>query len=106
KLLVGTLLNGQVYSAEFLPRGGAPIAMAGLGALVLLGARTGARWRTAGVLLLALTMFAPCFYYTFLWNRLRYLWPFATGWLVGLECLARAAGGLLAARRTSQPGVA
>jgi hypothetical protein len=97
KLLVGTLLNGQVYSAEFLPRGGAPIAMAGLGAVVVLGARTGARWRAAGVLLLALTMFAPCFYYTFLWNRLRYLWPFATGWIVGLACLARLAGDLAGA---------
>ena len=29
---------------------------------------------------------------TFLWNRLRYLWPFATGWLVGLACLARLVG--------------
>jgi hypothetical protein len=37
-------------------------------------------------------MFAPCFYYTFLWNRLRYLWPFATGWIVGLACLARVIG--------------
>ena len=55
--------------------------------------------RGAGVLLLALTMFAPCFYYTFLWNRLRYLWPFATGWLVGLACLARLAGDLAGAVR-------
>jgi hypothetical protein len=94
KLLVGTLLNGQKYSAEFLPRGGAPLAMVGLGAVGVLGARTGRRWRAAGVLLLALTMFAPCYYYTFVWNRLRYLWPFATGWIVGLACLARLAGDL------------
>jgi hypothetical protein len=94
KLLVGTLLNGQTYSAEFVPHGGAPVAMAGLGAIAVLGVRTGARWRALGVLLLALTMFAPCFYYTFLWNRLRYLWPFATGWMVGLACLARLVGDL------------
>ncbi len=99
KLLIGTLLNGQTYSAEFLPRGGAPLAMAGLGAVGVLGARAGARWRAAGILLLALTMFAPCFYYTFLWNRLRYLWPFATGWIVGLACLARLAGDLAGAVR-------
>jgi len=92
--LVHTLLNGEVWSAEFLPRGGASIATAGLGALLLLGGRTRRRWRAAAVLLLALTMFAPCFYYTFLWNRLRYLWPFATGWLVGLACLARVLGDL------------
>ena len=44
------------------------------------------------ILVLALTMLAPCFYYTFLWNRLRYLWPFATGWITGLACLARVVG--------------
>jgi hypothetical protein len=101
KLLLGTLLNGEVWSAEFVPRGGAPIAMAGLVALCWLGVRTGSRWRAFAVLLIALTIFAPCFYVTFLWNRLRYLWPFATGWIVGLACLARAAGdlaGVLSAR--------
>ena len=92
RVLVGRLLDGDAWSAEFLPRGGAPVAMAGLGAVAILGLRTGRRWRAAGVLLLALTMFAPCFYVTFLWNRLRYLWPFATGWLVGLACLARVVG--------------
>jgi len=94
KLLVGTLLNGEVWSAEFLPHGGAPLAIAGLGAVAWLGVRTKSRWRAIAILLIALTMFAPCFYLTFLWNRLRYLWPFATGWLVGLACLARVAGDL------------
>jgi len=96
KLLVGTLLGGEVWSAEFLPHGGAPLAMAGLGAVFVLGERTRSRWRAAAVLLVALTMFAPCFYVTFLWNRLRYLWPFATGWIVGLACLSRLAGDLAA----------
>jgi hypothetical protein len=99
KLLVGTLLQGEVWSAEFLPHGGAPVAMAGLGAVALCGWRTKSRWRMAAVLLLALTMFAPCFYVTFLWNRLRYLWPFMTGWLVGLACLARVLGDLAASVR-------
>jgi hypothetical protein len=99
KLLVGTLLNGEVWSAEFLPQGGAPIAIAGLAAVAWLGVRTKSRWRAAAVLLIALTMFAPCFYLTFLWNRLRYLWPFATGWLIGLASLARVAGDAAAAIR-------
>jgi hypothetical protein len=94
RTLVSQLLNGEVWSAEFLPHGGAPFAMAGLGAVALLGIQTRARWRAIAVLLIALTMFAPCFYYTFLWNRLRYLWPFATGWLIGLACLARVVGDL------------
>ncbi len=99
--LVAMLLNGDVFSAEFLPRGGTPIATAGLGAVALLGLRTRSPWRAAGVLLVAFTMFAPCFYVTFLWNRLRYLWPFATGWIIGLACLARAVGDLAAAVRPS-----
>jgi len=88
-----------VWSAEFIPHGGAPLAMAGLGAVVVLGQRTRLHWRAAAVLLLALTMFAPCFYVTFLWNRLRYLWPFATGWMIGLACLSRLAGDLAVAVR-------
>jgi hypothetical protein len=97
KQLVNILLNGEVWSAEFLPHHGAPVFMGGLGAIAILGWRGKVRFRAAAVLLLALTMFAPCFYNTFLWNRLRYLWPFMTGWLVGLACLARVAAELLGA---------
>jgi hypothetical protein len=99
KLLFGTILDGEVWSAEFLPRGGAALACAGLLAIVWRGAASGRGVRAALVLLLALSMLVPCFYVTFLWNRLRYLWPFATGWLVGLACLARAIGDLAAAAR-------
>ena len=53
------------------------------------------------ILLLALCMLAPCFYVTFLWNRLRYLWPFATGWLIGVACFAHVAGALV--RRFVKP---
>ncbi|HEY8088576.1 MAG TPA: hypothetical protein VIF09_12045, partial [Polyangiaceae bacterium] len=82
------------YSAEFIPSGAGPFALAGLGAIAILGVQRRRGWRAAGVLLLAVTMLAPCVYYTFLWNRLRYLWPFMTGWLVGLACLARVLGDL------------
>ena len=97
RLLAGTLLNGEVYSVEFLPTGGAALAFAGLAAIGGLGWRTGRPWRAALVIGLALAIFAPCAYVTFLWNRLRYLWPFATGWLIGLVCLARLAGDALGA---------
>lgn len=109
KLLVTKILDGEAWSAEFLPHGGASIAMTGLGAVVILGSRTGRPWRAAGVLLLALLMFAPCFYLTFLWNRLRYLWPFATGWIVGVACLARLLGdalGFLRPRFRAATGIA
>ncbi len=91
-LLISTLLNGEEHAAEFLPHGGAPIAMAGIAAIAVLGHQTRLRWRAAAVWIMAATMLAPCFYYTFLWNRLRYLWPFATGWIIGLACLARLVG--------------
>lgn len=97
--LVADLLNGDRYSQEFMPRAMGPVWMAGLGAIGVLGWRQKKVWRAAGVLLLAFTMLAPCFYYTFLWNRLRYLWPFATGWIVGLACLARLAGDIAASVR-------
>ena len=61
------------------------------------------------MVLLALTIFAPCFYLTFLWNRLRYLWPFATGWMIGLACLARIVGdvaGLFRSRWRIATGIA
>jgi hypothetical protein len=99
KVLVETLLDGEIWSAEFVPHHGAPFAIAGLGAVAILGLRTRRPWRAAGVIVLALTMFAPCFYVTFLWNRLRYLWPFATGWIVGLACLARVTGDMAATVR-------
>ncbi len=99
RILVGTLLNGEVWSAEFLPKGGAPLALAGLAAVVLCGLQSRRRYRALSVLAIALSMAVPCAYSTFLWNRLRYLWPFATGWLVGLACLARVLGDALAQLR-------
>jgi hypothetical protein len=91
-LLVFTLLNGEKWSVEFLPHAGWSVAVAGLCAVAVCGWTRAAQWRAAAVLCMALTMFVPCAYYTFLWNRLRYIWPFATGWIVGLACLAQVLG--------------
>ena len=96
RILVTQILDGQAWSAEFLPKGGAPFACAGLVALAWRGHAASRPFRAAAVLVLALAMFVPCLYVTFLWNRLRYLWPFAPGWFVGLACLARAVGALVA----------
>jgi hypothetical protein len=99
RVLVGTLLNGEVWSQEFLPAHAAPLWMGGLFAIVAMGVQRRVRWRAAGVLLFALAMFVPCTYDTFLWNRLRYLWPFFPGWLIGAACAAELASDLLAAVR-------
>jgi len=37
---------------------------------------------------------APCTYLSFLWNRIRYVWPFAGAWFVLLGCLVRELGDL------------
>ena len=95
RILVAQILDGEVWSAEFLPKGGAPLACAGLVALVWRGRAASRPFRAMAVLVLALAMFVPCLYVTFLWNRLRYLWPFAPGWFVGLACLARAVGAIV-----------
>jgi hypothetical protein len=95
RILVAQILDGQVWSAEFLPKGGSPLACAGLAALAWRGHAASRQFRAIAVLVIALAMFVPCLYVTFLWNRLRYLWPFAPGWFVGLACLARAIGTLV-----------
>jgi hypothetical protein len=99
--LVHVLLNGEVWSAEFIPRGSMPFAFAGLFAVVWCarGRQSEVRFRAVMVILLALGISVPCVYVTFLWNRLRYLWPFASFWLVGLACLTRALGDVLGRAR-------
>jgi len=99
RLFFGTILDGDVWSAEFLPHGGAVLACFGVVSIAWRGFAT-KRWvRAVLALVIAASMLIPCFYVTFLWNRLRYLWPFAPGWFVGLACFARTMGDLLARLR-------
>src|SRR5207244_1939262 len=45
KLLFVTLLDGKIWSAEFLPPGGTIVGVIGLAAVVALGVREERRWR-------------------------------------------------------------
>jgi hypothetical protein len=92
KLLFGTLLNGEIWSAVFLPQGAALFLWLALPALAALGFRKRAAWRTALVLFEAFGMFLPTTYDSILWNRLRYLWPFMAAWFVGVAALAELVG--------------
>ena len=92
RILITQIWNGEVWSAEFLPKGGAPIVLLGLSAVVASGARKQAAVRGALVLAFGLGMFIPCAYVTFLWNRLRYLWPFSPGLIIGVMCLCHLLG--------------
>ncbi len=99
RILVTQIWNGEVWSAEFLPKGGAPIVLLGLSAAIVSGTRKRAAVRGALVLAFGLGMFIPCAYVTFLWNRLRYLWPFSPGLIIGVMCLCHLLGELLARLR-------
>jgi hypothetical protein len=95
-LFFGTLLNGEVWSAVFLPQGSALVLWPALPALVWLGFRRGARARALLVAWVALGMLIPTTYDSFLWNRLRYLWPFVSAWFLGVAALTDALGMLVA----------
>lgn len=96
RVLFGTLLNGEIWSAEFIPTGMGPLFLTGVACIAVQGIRTRRYARAGALLLLASMLLIPCTYVTFLWNRLRYLWPFIPAWLVGLACLGRVAGDVLA----------
>jgi hypothetical protein len=95
-LLFDTLLDGKLWSAAFVPRGGKYLAWAALPALAAVAVLRRASWRGGLTLAIALGMLVPATYDSFLWNRLRYLWPFAAAWFVALAALADGAGMLLA----------
>jgi len=96
RLLFEVLLDGREWSAVYIPTGSRPFAVAALAAIPATGFLRRRPLRAGLVLAMALSMLIPCTYLTFLWNRLRYLWPFAFAWFVGLACLASCIGELLA----------
>ncbi|HET9956438.1 MAG TPA: hypothetical protein VFQ61_18140 [Polyangiaceae bacterium] len=84
ELLFGTLLNGEIWSALFLPKGCWPVWLAAFATLVWRATRGPTRMRAALLLLLALGILIPGTFECPLCNRLRYLWPFFPAWMVGL----------------------
>jgi hypothetical protein len=101
-----TLLDGKEWSAIFIPPSSMPIAIAAVAAIPFAGFRARKPWRTLLVVMLAAGMLIPTTYLSFLWNRLRYLWPFAFAWIIGLACLARVLADVLALLRPRFAGTA
>ncbi|HVW25924.1 MAG TPA: hypothetical protein VHC69_11185 [Polyangiaceae bacterium] len=96
-IFFGTLLDGRLWTALFLPSGSRVVAALSLAAIPIAGMRQH-RWpRALVVLAVAVAMLIPTTYETFLVNRVRYIWPFAWAWFVGLAALAELAGGALEA---------
>lgn len=92
ELLFGTLFDGQIWSAIFIPAGGRVVGWLALPALLFVAQREKRMLRGAFVLAVALGMLIPASFDCMLCNRLRYLWPFAPGWFVALAALAESAG--------------
>ena len=91
-----TLLDGQLWSYAYVPEHSKLVNWLALPALIVAGQ---VRQRGARALLLValgLGILIPTTYDSFLWNRLRYLWPFAGPWLIGLCALADQLGALAA----------
>jgi hypothetical protein len=90
------LLDGEFHSALFVPTGAAVFAWLSLPALLVQGYRKRVKWRAFVLAVAALALLVPCTYDTFLWNRLRYVWPFIAVWFVAIAVLADALGELCA----------
>ncbi|MBM4357795.1 MAG: hypothetical protein FJ096_06765 [Deltaproteobacteria bacterium] len=98
RLLVTHLLDGGEWTVEFLPAGFAWPLLGGLLALPLLARRTGLHFRAWMLLAFAAGTFCPSTYATLLWNRVRYLWPFAPAWFLLIGVLAVELGHRLSKR--------
>ncbi|MGK3996941.1 hypothetical protein [Sorangium sp. So ce1024] len=92
RLLLTDVLDGGQWSAVFLPAGSAAVVALGAVALFVAAHRRRLPAHAAVVAALALGAVLPCTYLSFLWNRVRYVWPFAPAWFVMAACLARELG--------------
>ncbi len=86
-MLLTELLSGGPFTAIFLPEQTHYVLAMGLLALPFAARRTKKWPRAALVLLIVLGTLIPCTFITILWNRVRYIWPFAPGWFVLVACL-------------------
>lgn len=82
KIFFNTLLNGELWAQGVIPPGHAWLPVVAVLALPLAARRRPLAWVV--ILTFALGALLPTSYWTFLVNRLRYLWPFAAAWLIAL----------------------
>lgn len=98
KLFFVSLLDGTMKDTPMMPQGWALVPLAGLLALAALSWRRRRWWQGACLLALAAGALMPTTYANFAVHRLRYVWPFAAPWLIGLVALAALLGEWAGAR--------
>jgi hypothetical protein len=94
RMLVSSILDGGDWTALFLPEHASVPVLLGVIALPIAAYRRRVPWHGVFVAAIALGSLLTCTYATFLWNRLRYVWPFAGGFIVLAACFTREAGDL------------
>lgn len=87
QLFWSTLVDGQQWSWAFVPEHSKFITWLALPALIFAGVARARAPRTWLLFALGLGILLPTTYDSFLWNRLRYLWPFTGPWLIGIVAL-------------------
>jgi hypothetical protein len=95
RLLFSSLLDGGEWTTVFLPEHFVFPLLLGAVALPLAAHRRRVPYHALFVVAVALGTLLPCSYLSFLWNRVRYIWPFAGAWFVLIACFAREAGDLV-----------
>lgn len=92
RMLWNDLLSGGPYTAIFMPEHSQYVFLAGAFALVSMTLRSDRIPRGVLIGLLVLGTLIPCTFLTILWNRVRYIWPFAPGWFALVACLGAELG--------------
>ena len=106
RLLFTSLLDGGEWTAVFLPEHFAVPLFLGVLALPLAAYRRKAPYHALFLAAVALGTLIPCSYLSFLWNRVRYIWPFAGAWFVLIACFAREVGDLVRRARPRLTAIA
>ncbi len=92
RLLFNGVLDGGEWSAVFVPEGHLLLVLLGLVALAVCAWRERLSFHAFFVLILVSATILPTTYLSFLWNRVRYVWPFFASHFVLIACLARLIG--------------
>ncbi|MBW2526513.1 MAG: hypothetical protein JRI23_20195 [Deltaproteobacteria bacterium] len=117
RFLWTNVMQGGPWTVLFLPEGFGYAVLVGAAAVAVLGTRAGrrsvgavgacrldatrrTRWRALFVLAVIAATLIPSTYGTMLWNRVRYVWPFAPAWFVAIASLGCVVGGLAARLRS------